>query len=238
MKPTIFGPKLWLCIASAKSYEASASSAQQSIALYCDTANIDYSSTSGVVSICPRLEERHKDAQYLVFDGDSMSVSANAESVAYTSSTFLVKEATKKISITFSGSGHCYFKSYQAGTTTYYLSYVTLTLYKADGTFLKSAFNAPLAHNPSTYSFNTGDTTLEYECNLGDSETAYYYFVITIGRSTPITVDFTVASAGPGTFASTAYSGNWDDVIGVLSDTVKVAGEVHYALLDNYIRPD
>lgn len=238
MKPTIFGPKLWLCIASAKSYEASASSAKQSIALYCDTSNIDYNPISGVVSICPRLEERHKDAQYLVFAGNSMSVSANAESVAYTSSTFLVKEATKKISITFSGSGHCYFKSYQAGTTRYYLSYVTLTLYKADGTFLKSVTSAPLAHNRSTYLFNTGEMLLEYECNLGDSETAYYYFVITTGRSSPITVDFTVSSVGPGTFASTACSGSWGNIIGTLSDTVKVAGEVHYAILDNYIRPD
>ncbi len=238
MQPIIFGPKLWLGIASAKSYEASASSAIQSIALYCDTSDIDYDSTSKVVSIRPRLEERHKDAQYLVFDENSMSVSANAESVAYTSSTFLIKEATKKIKIVFRGTGHCYFKSYQAGTTAYYLTYVTITLYKSDGTFLKSTTASPLSHNRLTYSFSTGEMTLEYECNLGDSETAYYYFVISVGRSSPITVDFTVSSAGPGTFASTSISGDWDDVIGTLADTVKTAGEVHYALLDNYIRPD
>ena len=220
MKPTIFGPKLWLCIASAKSYEASASSAKQSIALYCDTSNIDYNSISGVVSICPRLEERHKDAQYLVFAGNSMSVSANAESVTYTSSTFLIKEATKKINITFSGSGHCYFKSYQAGNTAFYLSYVTLTLYKSDGTFLKSVTSAPLAHNRSTHLFNTGQMLLEYECNLGDSETAYYYFVVTIGRSSPITVDFVVSSGG-GVICLYVCSGSWNNVIGTLSDTVK-----------------
>ena len=238
MKPTIFGPKLWLCIASAKSYEASASSAKQSIALYCDTSNIDYNSISGVVSICPRLEERHKDAQYLVFAGNSMSVVANAESVAYTSSTFLIKEATKKINITFSGSGHCFFKSYQAGTIQFYVSYVTLTLYKSDGTFLKSVTRAPLAHSRPAYLFNTGAMSLEYECNLGDSETAYYYFVVTTGRSYPITVDFTESSGGPGSYASTTCSGSWGNIIGTLSDTVKVAGEVHYAILDNYIRPD
>lgn len=238
MKPTIFGPKLWLCIASAKSYEASASSAEQSIALYCDTSNIDYNSISGAVSICPRLEERHKDAQYLVFAGNSMQVHDYADSVAYTSSTFLIKEATKKINISFSGTGHCYFKSQLAEETMFYLTRVTLTLYKADGTFLKSVTRAPLAHNRSTYLFNTGTMLLEYECNLGDSETAYYYFVVTAGRYSPITVDFVEPSGGPGSFGSTLCEGSWGNIIGTLSDTVKAAGEVHYAILDNYIRPD
>ena len=238
MKPTIFGPKLWLCIASAKSYEASASSAQQSIALYCDTANIDYSSTSGVVSICPRLEERHQDAQYLVFAGNSMRVSNYADSVAYTSSTFLIKEATKKINITFSGSGRCFFKNYNAQETMFYLTRVTLTLYKSDGTFLKSVTRGPLAHNRSTYLFNTGEMSLEYECNLGDSEVAYYYFMITTGRSSPVTVDFTEPQGGSGSYAFTVCEGSWGNIIGTLPDTVKIAGEVHYAILDNYIRPD
>jgi len=237
MKPTIFGPKLWLCIASAKSYEASASSAKQSIALYCDTSNIDYNSSSGVVSICPRLEERHKDAQYLVFAGNSMRVTAYADSVAYTSSTFLIKEATKKINLTFSGSGQCYFSSYQAGETMFYLTRVTLTLYKSDGTFLKSVTRGPLAHNRSTYLFNTGAMSLEYECNLGDSETAYYYFIVTTERYSPTAVDFVVAGSHT-TVGFTVCEGSWGNIIGTLSDTVKVAGEVHYAILDNYIRPD
>ena len=238
MKPTIFGPKLWLCIASAKSYEASASSAQQSIALYCDTSNIDYNSISGAVSICPRLEERHKNAQYLVFAGNSMRVAAAADSVAYTSSTFLIKEATKKINLTFSGSGQCYFSSFQLGNTTFYLTHVTLTLYKSDGTFLKSVTRGPLAHSRPAYLFNTGAMSLEYECNLGDSETAYYYFVVTAGRYSPTAVDFVVSSGGPGTYGFTVCEGSWSNIIGTLSDTVKVAGEVHYAILDNYIRPD
>lgn len=238
MKPTIFGPKLWLCIASAKSYEASASSAKQSIALYCDTSNIDYNSSSGVVSICPRLEERHKDAQYLVFAGNSMRVAAAADSVAYTSSTFLIKEATKKINITFSGSGNCYFQSHLAGETTFYLTRVTLTLYKSDGTFLKSVTRGPLAHSRPAYLFNTGAMSLEYECNLGDSETAYYYFIVTTERYSPTAVDFVVSSGGHSSFGSTICEGSWDNIIGTLSDTVKVAGEVHYAILDNYIRPD
>ena len=120
----------------------------------------------------------------------------------------------------------------------FYLSYVTLTLYKSDGTFLKSVTSAPLAHNPSTYLFNTGEMLLEYECNLGDSETAYYYFVVTAGRYSPITVDFIESSGGPASYGFTGCSGSWGDVIGTLSDTVKAAGEVHYAILDNYIRPD
>jgi hypothetical protein len=239
MKPTIFGPKLWLCIASAKSYEASASSAQQSIALYCDTSNINYNSISGVVSICPRLEERHKDAQYLVFAGNSMRVAANADSVAYTSSTFLIEEGTKKINLTFSGSGNCYFSSYQAQETMFYLTRVTLTLYKSDGTFLKSVTRGPLAHSRPAYKFNTGAMSLEYECNLGDSETAYYYFIVTTERYSPTAVDFVVSGAqGHHSIASTICEGSWGNIIGTLSDTVKVAGEVHYAILDNYIRPD
>ena len=119
----------------------------------------------------------------------------------------------------------------------FYLTRVTLTLYKSDGTFLKSVTSAPLAHNRSTYLFNTGTMLLEYECNLGDSETAYYYFVITTERYSPTAVDF-VAAGAHSTYGFTVCEGSWGNIIGTLSNTTKVAGEVHYAILDNYIRPD
>lgn len=235
MKPTIFGPKLWLCIASAKSYAAAASSAKQSIALYCDTANMDYNSTTGTISICPRLEERHHDAKYLALSGGSMSVSAYAEPVSYSSNLFLVAESTKSIRVVFRGTGQIYFKSMQTSSVTFYLCNVTLSLYDSNNTLLKSVYAGPLSHNISTYLFSTGEMELEYECDF--NEATYCYFTVTASRATPITTDFTLGYQGPsGGYA--ACGGNWDDIVGTLFDTVATAGEVNYAILDNYIRPD
>ena len=71
------------------------------------------------------------------------------------------------------------------------------------------------------------------------SGTAYYYFIVTTERYSPTAVDFVVSGAGGHhSYASTICEGSWGNIIGTLSDTVKVAGEVHYAILDNYIRPD
>lgn len=239
MKPVIYGPKLWLGIASARSYKRTASIADQSVALYCDTADISYNGTTKTVAIRPRLEERHTDAYYTVTSGGSDSQSAYSQWVAYTSPVFLVKEGTSTISFTVSGTGKTLYRVVPASLVYYYKGRLRVELFKNDGTLLKSVATGPLTH-VQTYPvhFSSGQLTMEYQCNLGADETAYYYFIITTEFYTPSTVDFTEATSYGSTFFYTEGNVSWSSITGYLPTRVASAGQTHYTLLDNYIRPD